>query len=275
VLRNDLALLDTADVDVVSVVLRPDGVRNLALDSLAHALDDLRTDSTLLVVSLAFGSGDRARALRSPSELADSRIRLVDRIARRLRPDYLLPAVEPYGESVRTVGALPLEWWRSYLTRAANTAHGVNRRIKVGVSAGSYDARDSALYAWAASRRSPLDAVGFSVWPSLNGAPGVDARLRAADRWMHAASANGGVRKENWIFSAGGFPQAHGERSQDRAAWHVMSWATTRPQLRGVIISDPGDYTRMTGVRAATGRLRRVIISIGRAARGLRENVIH
>jgi hypothetical protein len=144
----------------------------------------------------------------------------------------------------------------------------------VGVSAGSYDARDSALYAWAASRRSPLDVVGFSVWPSLNGAPGVDARLRAADRWMQAASANGGVRKENWIFSAGGFPQAHGERSQDRAAWHVMSWATTRPQLRGVIISDPGDYTRMTGVRAATGRLRRVIISIGRAARGLRENVI-
>jgi hypothetical protein len=31
----------------------------------------------------------------------------------------------------------------------------------------------------------------------------------------------------------------------------------------------------MTGVRAARGRLRRVIISIGRAARGLRENVIH
>jgi ABC-type sugar transport system substrate-binding protein len=66
----------------------------------------------------------------------------------------------------------------------------------------------------------------------------------------------------------------HGDASQDRAVWHTLAWATANPDVDGVIVGESGDYARMTGLRAASGRTRRVVATLNRATRGLREAVV-
>src|SRR5205085_251872 len=83
-------------------------------------------------------------------------IATVRRIVRRLRPDILLPAEDPYGVGERLVGRLQLPVWEDYLTAAAVAAKSVDRRVRIGLSASAFDSRDSALYAWAAGPGSPI-----------------------------------------------------------------------------------------------------------------------
>jgi hypothetical protein len=310
--RNDVPLVDSLEVDAVAVRVRPGGATLAALDSLNRVLEPSRRDSNLLVVSLEYEDGDAARRRADPRAFDRRRLALVERVARALRPDVLLPAGAPYGEAADLVGRLEVDAWRAYLTAAAARAHAVNRRIRVAVAAGDYGPADSALYVWAAGPASPLDAVGFTVRPSFTGGTGVEARLRAADRWMRAAAvgatpgdsgaqgssppgggpppggqlpagqppggqpgAAGSVpaAKEHWVFDVRGFPVVHGPASQANAVWRTLAWATAHPEVAGVIVSEPGDYTDMTGLRAADGRLRPVVGALRRAMRGLREAV--
>ena len=111
--------------------------------------------------------------------------------------------------------------------------------------------------------------------PSFNGATGVDARLRAADRWMRvaAASPNASRRaKPHWVFDVRGYPLTHGDASQERTVWHTLAWATAHPEVVGVIAAEPGDYLTVNGLRSASGRFRPVVAAMDRAARGLRES---
>jgi hypothetical protein len=55
---------------------------------------------------------------------------------------------------------------------------------------------------------------------------------------------------------------------------HTLAWATARANVRGMIVTEPGDYYTSTGLRASTGRLRRVVASLARASRGLQEAVV-
>lgn len=281
--RNDVPLIDSLEVDAVAVRLRPGGTTLAALDSLNRVLEPARRDTTTLIVSFEYAPGDAARRRADPAGFDARRLAQVERIARALRPDVLLPAGAPYGESAELVGRLEVDTWRDYLSAAAARAHAVNRRIRVGVAAGDYSPADSALYVWAATRASPLDALGFTVRPSFGGGSGVEARLRAADRWMRAAaladsaadsvSGRTGAAKEHWVFDVRGFPVVHGNASQTNTVWRTLAWATTRPELAGVIVSEPGDYVDMTGLRAADGQLRPAAGTVRRAIRGLREAV--
>jgi hypothetical protein len=272
--RYDLALADTIGVQVVNVVVTPSGARAAPLDSLTRALEEMRRDSTLIMISLGYDAGDAGRLRADPRAYLDDRLDAIERIARRVRPNFLVPAVEPYGEGMRALGRLPIEFWRGHLSNAARRAHSINERIRVGVAAAEFDAADSALYAWGADAGSPMDVVGFAIHPSLRGASGVDARLRAAERWIRASSADGGRGKPHWVFAASGFPAAHGDASQERAILHTLAWATSRAQFRGLIVAEPGDYYSTTGLRAANGRFRRVVPALARASRGLQEAVI-
>ncbi len=277
--RNDVPLVDSLEIDAVSVRVRPGGTTFAALDSLNRVLEPSRRDSALLVVSFEYAAGDAARRRADPAGFDARRLALAERLARALRPDVFLPAGAPYGESAELVGRLEVDAWRAYLAAAADRVHAVNRRIRVAVAAGDYGPADSALYAWAASRAAPLDAVGFTVRPSFAGGTGVDARLRAADRWMRAAdpAPNDGAPatavKEHWVFDVRAFPVVHGSASQANTVWRTLAWATAHPALAGVVVSEPGDYADMTGLRAASGRLRPAAGSVRRALRGLREAV--
>lgn len=263
--KNDLPLADSIAADVVSVNLDPEALTNAALDSLAHTVDALRRDSTLFVVALGYPRGARARFLSSPQRFLTARVNDVERITRVLRPDYLLPAIDPYGRGARELGAVPVAWWRDYLAEAAAAAHRVRPRTRIGVSIAAFVGGDSALYAWAAARGSPVDVVGFSFYPSYGGALALDARMRVADRWMR------GSDKEHWIFAVAGYPVTHGEPNQARAIWGTLAWATSHRRIRGMIVETGQDYSEAIGLRGPGGRLRPAVTTIQRALRSLAE----
>lgn len=267
-LRNDLALADTLDARAVSVTIVPDGATAVVLDSVANALETMRRDTTLLIVALGY----RGRLVPAPTTQTldvEARLRVVERVVRRLQPDVLVPAEDPYGAGTTAYGYLPVEAWQDYVTRAARTAKRLRPRTRIGLAASSFGVRDSTLYAWAASRGSPVDVVGFSFSPSQRGAEALDASMRAADRWMRSTQST----KPHWVFSAQGFPVAHGETAQERSLWGVLAWATARPAIKGVIVSSAGDYGPLTGLRAPSGRLRRAAYAMMRGAGALRESV--
>jgi hypothetical protein len=135
------------------------------------------------------------------------------------------------------------------------------------VAASSFGSRDSLLYSWAVQPGSPVDVVGFSLVPSRRGAETLDASMRAADRWIQTER----PRKEHWVFTAGGLPLAHGEKSQERALSGVLAWATGRAEIRGLIANGAGDYGAIVGLRAPDGRLRPGALALLRAQRSLQE----
>lgn len=264
--KNDLALADTMGVDVVNVVIVPEEMDRAALDSLAHVLDAIRLDSTRVIVTMGYPSRLIPLPGRTFSDAA--RLRTIDPVVRRLRPDILIPVQDPFDAGTRAAGAHPPEYWENILTQASALAKRVRPRTRIGVSASAYDRRDSTLYAWAAAPGSPVDVVGFTLSPSPSGVRTLDAARGAADRWMQASRST----KDHWVFSAGGYPEAHGEASQVRAVWAALAWATSRPAIKGLIVTEAGDYGVIRGLRAADGHLRRATFAVMNAMRGLRES---
>src|SRR5690606_5731458 len=118
---------------------------------------------------------------------------------------------------------------------------------------------DSAMYQWVTSSESPIELVGLVSFPSFSGLPGVDARLRAFDRWRNHSLANGGRSLPHWITIAGGFPSAHGESTQSAAVLHAAAWGTRRPWVNAIIVGEPSDFDTRTGMRAADGRKRPIV----------------
>jgi hypothetical protein len=268
-IASDLELADTMAVDAISIVIDPEAAKGVALDSIARSVDEARNDSTLLIVSLGYPKDADVRFQKSRSAYTDDRIRDVNRIARRLRPDYLIPAVEPYSEGTRIIGSQPPEYWMNYLTRAANLAHYVNPHIKVAVAVSSYGARDSVLYAWAAGPQSKVDVVGFSLLAGFDGVTSTDSYKRIAQRWMKQYADH---PKEHWVFAAGGYPMVHGEPNQELALLDVLAWATAQPAIKGLVVYEAGDYDASRGLRAPGGRLRSSVNAVLRAQRGLAES---
>lgn len=264
-LKNDLALVDSLGVSAVNVVIVPEAMDRAAYDSLARALDQVRSDSTTLIVTLGYAG----RLLPLPGRTFSDARRLatIATVVRRLHPDILIPAQDPYDAGARAAGPRPPQAWEAFFTRAAREARRVNRRVRIGISASVYDRRDSTLYAWAAAAGSPVDVVGFTLYPSSTGVRALDAARGAADRWMRESRST----KDHWVFGTGGFPEAHGEASQERAVWAALAWATSRPQIKGVVVAEAGDYGTIRGVRAADGHLRRVAYAMISAMKGLRE----
>jgi hypothetical protein len=279
-LNSDLDLVDSTEVDAVMVTLAgPGAMKVAALDSLARSLDELRRDTTALIVAMGYDHDAREAYARNPAAYFASRLNDVRRVVARLHPDYLLPADEPYGRGARALGRLRDSTWESFLARASRAAKRVDPHVRIGVAASAYDASDSALYAWAAAPGSPVDVVGFTIYPSFRGGFALESRTRAADRWMRAlaqpsppgAAGGGAKRKEQWVFAAGGYPMAHGEASQARAVWGALAWATSRPEIRGLVVADASDYDATTGLRAPDGRMRPAAAVVLRATRGLHE----
>jgi hypothetical protein len=265
-IRSDSALVDTLDVDAIQVVVVP-GASKAALDSLAKIVDPSRRGAQSLIVAIGY----RGKLLPELGKVKlDDELRLatLKRVIDRLHPDIVLPAEDPYGAGVRAVGTLSPQRWEQYLTEAARVAKAADKNVKVGVAASSYTRSDSALYAWAASPSSPIDIVGFSLFPSPYVGGGIQADTRTADRWMRVMP----PKKPHWVFATGGFPLAYGENSQYNAVWEVMAWATDHPVIKGLVVYEAGDYGQTRGLRAPNGRLRPVTTAVMRAIRGLRES---
>jgi hypothetical protein len=263
--KNDLALADTLRIDAISVVIDPEAARGVPLDSLARSIEGARVDSTLLIVALGYPKKGAKEIAQSREAYTVARLKDIDRIARRLKPDYLIPAVDPFEEGTRLLGDQTPAYWIDYFTRAARVAHYIYPRIKVAVPMSSYGTRDSTLYAWAARPGSPVDVVGFSLLAGFDGARSLDTHLRVAQRWMRLFP----KPKEHWVFAAGGYPLVHGEQNQERAIWGVLAWATAEAPIKGLVVYEGGDYNTVRGLRAPGGRLRSSTAAVLRAEKGL------
>jgi hypothetical protein len=265
-IKNDSALTDTLDVDAIEVVVRPDATKQ-AIDSLAKVLDPNRRSASTLIVALGY-SGNVIPELRKVPLDEATRLATLRRVMEKLHPDIVLPAEDPYGAGERSLGTLPVARWTAYLSQAARLAKGIDTSVKVGVAASNFTRADSALYAWAASPTSPIDIVGFSLFPSPYVGGGIQSDTRTADRWMSATPPT----KPHWVFATGGYPLAYGEASQYNAVWEVMAWATDHPAIKGIVVYEAGDYGQTRGLRAPNGRLRPVTTAVMRAIGQLRES---
>jgi hypothetical protein len=264
-IKNDLALADTLGVDAISVVIDPEAARGIALDSLARSIEQARSDSTLLIVALGYPKKGEKEIAQSREAYTVARLKDVDRIARRLKPDYLIPAVDPFDEGTRLLGDQTPSYWIDYFARAARVAHYIYPRIKVAVPMSSYGTRDSTLYAWAARPGNGIDVIGFSLLAGFDGARSLDTHLRVAQRWMREFP----KPKEHWVFAAGGYPLVHGELNQERAIWGVLAWATAEAPIKGLVVYEGGDYNTVRGLRAPGERLRSSVAAVIKAKKGL------
>jgi hypothetical protein len=262
-LRSDLDLADSLGVDALLVRVTPECTA-AALDSLDRALESFRMDSSLLIVALSF-TRQRGRELLPAGVIEiEQNADVVDRIVRRLKPDYIIPADAPSGAGASAVRSVA--WWRRYFTVTALVAHGARPATRVMLTTAGDGALDSTLFEWAVAKDSPIDATGFVIAPAIGGATRVRATLDAADRWMKRA---GGAR-EQWLIAAAA-PTLEGEEAQRRVTRHVLLWGAARPQLKGVVLADAADYDRMTGFRAPGGRLRRATAEAAATIRALAE----
>jgi len=265
-INYDLALADTLGVDAISVVIEPEAARGIALDSLARSIEQARTDSTLLIVALGYPKNAAQEFKQSRETYTVARLKDIDRIARRLKPNYLIPAVDPLNEGTRILREESPQYWIDYFTRAARLAHYIYPRIRVSVPISSYGTRDSTLYAWAARPGSGIDAVGFSLFPGFDGYRSLGTQMRVAQRWMRQFP----KPKEHWVFAAGGYPLVHGEENQRIAIMGILAWATAEAPIKGLIVYEGGDYNSVRGLRAPGGRLRPVTARVLGAERALR-----
>jgi hypothetical protein len=265
-IKNDLTLADSLDFNAIAVVVDPEGARGVALDSLARSIEQSRADSTLLFVSLGYPKKGAQEMAKSRDAYTTARLKDIDRIARRLKPDYLIPAVDPTGEGARILGVQPPEYWIDYFSKAARVAHYIYPRIKVGLPISTYGGRDSVLYSWAARPGTPIDVVGFTLFADFAGAKWLDTYMGVAQRWMRLYP----KPKEHWVVATGGYPLVHGEQNQYRTIWGVLSWATAQAPIKGLIVYEGGDYNTLRGLRAPGGRLRSSVAAIVKAQKGLR-----
>ena len=265
-IRSDSVLLDSLDVDAVGVVVVP-GASRAAIDSLGRVIDPMRRANTVLIAAIGYRGKLLPEISKAPLAEAQ-RLATLRQVMLRLRPNIVLPAEDPYGSGERALGNLPPWQWEAYLTNAAKLAKSIDPNVRVGVAAAAYTRNDSTLYAWAASPRSPIDVVGFSLFPSPYVGGGIQADTRTADRWMRVTP----PRKPHWIFATGGYPLAYGERSQENAVWEVLAWGTEHPVIEGALVYEAGDYGQARGLRAPNGRFRPVTRRVQRAIQQLRES---
>jgi hypothetical protein len=261
VVQNDLALADSMRAGALSVYLAPRGTTPGALDALARAIDLARGDKRLIVAL------DLSREPVSPSARArflHDRVADVERIAHALRPDYVVPVVDPTGAAARRLGQIPDALWAAYLRDAARAVRRASPKTRVMVHVGGFGARDSALYAWASAPGAPVDAIALSFTPWLGGADALDASFNAADAWLAAAPP-----RELWVLEAGGLPLTHGSEAQARAIWGTLAWSTRHSAVKGVIVYEAGDYGESFGLRTPSGRLRPAVMMVRGAIEAL------
>jgi hypothetical protein len=264
-LTRDLELVDSIGAEALSVYITPAAVTAAALDSIAHSLEEERADKPLLLALDL--SREKPLAAAERDRYLAARVRDVARIVGRLHPEYVVPVLDPNGAAAHALGQLSLGSWIRYLSDAAVAARRARSGTLVMAHVGGFGARDSALYAWAASSSS-VDAVGVSLFPSLGGAATLDARMRTVDSWLRASRST----KEHWVLEAGALPMVHGDASQDLAVRGILAWATSRNAIKGLIINEASDYEAPLGLRTPSGRLRPAAATAAAAIRELGEN---
>lgn len=269
-LRTDLDLADTLAVGALSVYIAPEAATSRSIDSLARSLERQRNAGRRLIATLGYPADAREQWRVSPARYTEARTREAARIAQRLRPDFFVPVIDPFGAGLRQLGALEPPQWAQLIEAIARSASAADPRVRVVAHVGGFTRRDRVLFDWAARQGAPVDGVAISLMPWYDGAESLDRDMIAADKWIASAR----PEKDVWVLEARGFPTVHGELNQERALWGALAWATSRAAVKGYVIYQSSDYESQTGLRAPGGRVRRAATVLRRAIRTLREREV-
>ncbi len=268
-LHDDIAMIDTTGANVISIYIAPEGVTLSSLDDLATGLEARRSGRTL-VLALDLSNAPRLRAPAAQDSFLRARVADLDRATRILRPDYVVPVLDPLGVPSLRMRGITSEQWQRYLIDARAAVRRVRPATRVLAHVGGYTAADSAMYAWASAPETALDAVGLSLFPGYLGGSRLDARMSTAARWMRLSQGN----REHWVLEAGAFPVVHGEASQARALWGALAWSSSQPLVRGFVVYQSSDYGSLTGLRTAAGRIRPAALRVAEAVRQFEEAAV-
>lgn len=263
-IERDLLVADTLGARILSVVVTPSGASVATLDSIGAALAAWRADSALLLVSLGYDEQDASQYATSPRASRDRRLAALDRVVRRLRPDVVVPAVDPLTLGAVALGGPSVSWWMDYHARAAALVHGLRPRTRIAAVASAFTAADSQFYAWSVQERG-IDLVGVSFAPTFRGGASIAARQRTVQRWMTTN------RKPHWVTSVRSYPFVFGERAQEHAIVGTFAWASGQPRITAVIAEAAGDYDVLDGLTRSDGSWRPVVAGLARAHRALDE----
>jgi hypothetical protein len=253
--RASARLAERVSPDAVMLVLRLPAGPLVGLDSVAQVLAPYRAAGARVLLALSFERDDALAVRAAPAATSARRLATLRSVVARVRPDVVWPALPPAAPALRAGPTPSVLWWQSHLTAAAAEVRRAHPTARVAWAVSRFDAVDSALHAWAMRPDSPLDAAGFVLAPGFSGLPALDARLRAADRWV---SAHDGAARPHWILTHA-FPRAHGDTAQAQAILHVYAWASRREWSAGLIVGEPTDDAGMLGLVAADRRERAVL----------------
>jgi hypothetical protein len=254
VARRDIALADSLGVTAVHVALMRQDISNAALDSIARTLEP-RRDSITLIVTLQLHT-----ALPPPESVAErERLQALERIARRLRPDVLVPAdrVAPDGApaSVQDIA-------RHY-ELVAKQLRRINRRLVIALGTEAAEPADSMAVEWLMQGETPVAAIALAVrGEGADPQRFVDA-LAAISRWASL----GRPSPDTWLLGVPTAPTVTGERVQRQLVRYALAWATARPWVRGVIAGDASDVSGAVALRTAGGRRRGALTDVASALR--------
>ncbi len=260
----DRRLASSFAPDVVLIMLDDDGASNSALDSLSRVLEPLASSGVRIAVALTAVSS-------SPDDAAH--LRAVERVLQRVQPDVLFPAILDPVPTLQSRQNMPAVWWQATIESAARVVARVRPRTAIAWTASRGDDVDSAVYAWASRPTSPVRVLATVSYPSFAGLPGVDARLRAFERWHDAAITAGGATQEHWLSNVGGLPHAHGDDAQLAAIQHALTWGSRRAWVSVAIVGEPADYVSWLGLRAANGRTRDAVPALAANLKAVRDAV--
>lgn len=250
-LRNDLALADSMEADLLFVEIAPT-VRAGALDSLARALEGPRRDSARFALAPAIGGDAPAGPERERMLVA------LERATRRLQPDLVL--AEPGATAGRGSDAGRRRWFEQVRTatrRGGSAAH-VLPLVRPILA-------DRGWFAWADSA---AGGVVF-VFDATRGGDVLANELATARAWISAPARTADPARVAWALGPRTAPLALGEGAQALALWGMLSWATRSPGVSGAIAGPSADYETITGLRDAGGRIRPAGRTMTRASRAL------
>jgi hypothetical protein len=234
-------------------------------DRLRRFLERLREHDITIILTADYPVKWLSHPPSHRQDILDAMLPFHRFLARRYRPDILVPFIEPYGAFVvvANMELTPAEWME-LLAAAAEAVRAEAPSVRCAVYFGQSE-NDRALYQWVCQPGGPVDVVGFSFYAVYQTREAMEASLAKAASWMNAY----GRGKEHWLFEFGQSPLTMGgERAQSHYVQWVTHWAMRQPDVRGACVFALRDYEEKLGLLSAPGHRRQVYWACRRLARG-------
>jgi hypothetical protein len=176
-----------------------------------------------------------------------------ERIARRLRPEVLLPFPEPDGEAPLMLGeGLPPERWRALFQEVGRRVGSVSPETRLGVRLAGIGDPSRAVFDALSAPPAVVAIAGPRLQPgssALGGPALADAVLAAWGEWTGTLD----EPPELWILAAGLSPIAYGESAQARLLEGCLARAAASPTIRGVLVEGWRDRGHTAGLLRPDG----------------------